>query len=167
MASSMYDFKGTNISGDAVDLSKYKGHVCIVVNVASKWGATDREYKQLQQLHDQFSGREGDGLRILAFPCNQFGKQEPGSSEEIIAFAAGYNFKGDIFEKCDVNGKNAHPLWEWMKSQKNGRGTLGDNIKWNFTKFLIDQNGQVVCREATTTHSITLEPKIQKLYDNK
>ena len=99
----------------------------------------------------------------MAFPCNQFGKQEPGSDAEIVEFVKKYNFAGDLAAKCDVNGKEAHPLWAWMKKQKNGRGTLGDDIKWNFTKFLIDQDGQVVCRETTTTPAINLAPAIEKL----
>ncbi|TSP09094.1 Phosphatidylinositol 4-phosphate 5-kinase type-1 gamma [Bagarius yarrelli] len=86
------------------------------------------------------------GLRILGFPCNQFGKQEPGTEAEIKEFAKGYNAEFDLFSKIDVNGDNAHPLWKWMKDQPNGKGTLGNNIKWNFTKFLIDREGQVVKR---------------------
>ncbi|KAI4039232.1 glutathione peroxidase 4, partial [Homo sapiens] len=86
------------------------------------------------------------GLRILAFPCNQFGKQEPGSNEEIKEFAAGYNVKFDMFSKICVNGDDAHPLWKWMKIQPKGKGILGNAIKWNFTKFLIDKNGCVVKR---------------------
>uniref|UniRef100_A0AAR2LBZ9 Glutathione peroxidase n=1 Tax=Pygocentrus nattereri TaxID=42514 RepID=A0AAR2LBZ9_PYGNA len=86
------------------------------------------------------------GLRILGFPCNQFGKQEPGSEEEIKEFAQGYNAEFDLFSKIDVNGDGAHPLWKWMKEQPKGKGTLGNNIKWNFTKFLIDKEGHVVKR---------------------
>ncbi|KAB0391029.1 hypothetical protein E2I00_006598, partial [Balaenoptera physalus] len=94
-------------------------------------------------LHARFAER---GLRILAFPCNQFGKQEPGSNAEIKEFAAGYNVKFDMFSKICVNGDDAHPLWKWMKVQPKGRGMLGNAIKWNFTKFLIDKNGCVVKR---------------------
>ncbi|KAG7456727.1 hypothetical protein MATL_G00239020 [Megalops atlanticus] len=86
------------------------------------------------------------GLRILGFPCNQFGKQEPGTEEEIKEFAKGYNAEFDLFSKIDVNGDNAHPLWKWMKEQPKGKGTLGNNIKWNFTKFLINREGHVVKR---------------------
>ncbi|KAK2542261.1 Gpx4 [Columba guinea] len=86
------------------------------------------------------------GLRILGFPCNQFGKQEPGDNAAIKAFAEGYGVKFDMFSKIDVNGDDAHPLWKWMKEQPKGRGTLGNAIKWNFTKFLINREGQVVKR---------------------
>lgn len=86
------------------------------------------------------------GLRILGFPCNQFGNQEPGTEEQIKDFAKGYNAEFDLFSKIDVNGDNAHPLWKWMKSQPHGKGTFGNNIKWNFTKFLINKEGQVVKR---------------------
>jgi len=152
----------------------------VIVNVASKWGVTDSEYKALNQLYSDVSSHtlklyrlllyvkyasKENGLRILAFPCNQFGKQEPGTDADIKAFADGKGFQGDLFQKIDVNGKNAHPLFTWMKKQKNGRGTLGDDIKWNFTKFLIDQTGQVVCREGTTTNSAKLAPRIEKLLE--
>nr|XP_006125033.3 phospholipid hydroperoxide glutathione peroxidase [Pelodiscus sinensis] len=86
------------------------------------------------------------GLRILGFPCNQFGKQEPGDESQIKQFVASYGVKFDMFSKIEVNGNNAHPLWKWMKEQPKGRGLLGNAIKWNFTKFLIDREGQVVKR---------------------
>lgn len=86
------------------------------------------------------------GLRILAFPCNQFGHQEPGTPEEIKAVAAKFGVKFDLFSKIEVNGEGAHPLWKWMKNQPKGRGTLGNAIKWNFSKFLINKEGQVVKR---------------------
>uniref|UniRef100_V9L3D9 Glutathione peroxidase n=1 Tax=Callorhinchus milii TaxID=7868 RepID=V9L3D9_CALMI len=86
------------------------------------------------------------GLRILGFPCNQFGKQEPGSNAEIKEFAKGFDVNFDMFSKVEVNGENAHPLWKWLKDQPKGKGTLGNAIKWNFTKFLINREGQVVKR---------------------
>ncbi|KAF7237085.1 Phospholipid hydroperoxide glutathione peroxidase [Varanus komodoensis] len=95
---------------------------------------------------EKYSRYAEKGLRILAFPCNQFGKQEPGTNEEIKAFAAGYGVTFDMFGKIEVNGDGAHPLWKWMKSQPKGRGSLGNAIKWNFTKFLINKEGQVVKR---------------------
>ncbi|TNM97811.1 hypothetical protein fugu_014057 [Takifugu bimaculatus] len=88
------------------------------------------------------------GLSILGFPCNQFGGQEPGTNAEIKDFANGFNAKFDLFAKIDVNGDKAHPLWKWMKAQPKGKGTLGNNIKWNFTKFLINREGEVVKRYA-------------------
>lgn len=100
-------------------------------------------YTQLVDLHARYAEK---GLRILAFPCNQFGKQEPGDDAQIKAFAEGYGVKFDMFSKIEVNGDGAHPLWKWMKEQPKGRGTLGNAIKWNFTKFLINREGQVVKR---------------------
>jgi len=158
----MFDFSAKLNNGEEISLKKYEGHPCVIVNVASKWGVTDSEYKALNQLYSDYANKE-NGLRILAFPCNQFGKQEPGTDADIKAFADGKGFQGDLFQKIDVNGKNAHPLFTWMKKQKNGRGTLGDDIKWNFTKFVIDQKGEVVCREGTTTSSAKLAPRIEKL----
>jgi len=158
----MFDFKATLNNGEEISLAKYEGHPCVVVNVASKWGKTDSEYKALNQLYSDYADKE-NGLRILAFPCNQFGKQEPGTDAEVKAFADGKGYKGDLFQKIDVNGGDAHPLWKWMKKQPNGKGTLTNDIKWNFTKFLIDQSGNVVCREGTTTSSAKLAPKIEKL----
>nr|XP_003230816.2 PREDICTED: phospholipid hydroperoxide glutathione peroxidase, mitochondrial [Anolis carolinensis] len=97
------------------------------------------------------------GLRILAFPCNQFGKQEPGTEADIKAFAAGYGVKFDMFSKIEVNGEGAHPLWKWMKSQPKGRGTLGNAIKWNFSKFLINKEGQVVKRYSPMDDPVVIE----------
>lgn len=94
-------------------------------------------------MHASYAER---GLRILGFPCNQFASQEPGTEAEIKEFAKGYNAEFDLFSKIDVNGDNAHPLWKWMKVQSKGKGFLTNNIKWNFTKFLINKEGQVVKR---------------------
>uniref|UniRef100_A0A8C8UF71 Glutathione peroxidase n=1 Tax=Peromyscus maniculatus bairdii TaxID=230844 RepID=A0A8C8UF71_PERMB len=141
-ARSMHEFSAKDIDGHMVCLDKYKGYVCIVTNVASQ-GKTDVNYTQLVDLHARYAEC---GLRILAFPCNQFGKQEPGSNQEIKEFAAGYNVKFDMYSKICVNGDDAHPLWKWMKIQPKGRGMLGNAIKWNFTKFLIDKNGCVMKR---------------------
>lgn len=97
------------------------------------------------------------GLRILAFPCNQFGKQEPGTDAEIKEFAEGFGVKFDMFSKIEVNGDGAHPLWKWMKNQPKGRGTLGNAIKWNFSKFLINKEGQVVKRFSPMDDPLTME----------
>ncbi|VTJ62142.1 Hypothetical predicted protein [Marmota monax] len=126
---SMHDFSAKDIDGHMVCLDKYKGFVCIVTN--------------LVDLHALYAEC---GLRILAFPCNQFGRQEPGTNKEIKEFAASYNVKFDMYSKICVNGEDAHPLWKWMKVQPKGRGMLGNAIKWNFIKFLIDKNGCVVKR---------------------
>lgn len=160
--SSLHDFKATLNNGEEISLSRYAGHPLVVVNVASKWGVTDSEYKALQSLHESYANQE-KGLRILAFPCNQFGKQEPGSDDKIAEFVKKYNFQGELFQKIEVNGKNAHPLWAWMKTTSKGKGTLGNDIKWNFTKFVVDRAGQVVDRAATTTSSAKLAPQIEKL----
>lgn len=102
------------------------------------------------------------GLRILAFPCNQFGGQEPGTEAEIKEFAKGFNAEFDLFSKIDVNGDNAHPLWKWMKAQPNGKGFMGNSIKWNFTKFLINKEGDVVKRYAPTDDPSVVEKDLPK-----
>lgn len=160
MAKSAHEFDVLMNDGSTQSMSVYKGHPVLVVNGASKWGVTDREYTQLQQLVDQFSPR---GVKFIVFPCNQFGGQEPLDDPAIKTFLEKYKYTGDLTAKCDVNGDNAHPLWAWMKKQKNGKGTLTNNIKWNFTKFLLDAEGKVVCREATTTEMKKLAPAIEKL----
>ncbi|KAI5930886.1 Phospholipid hydroperoxide glutathione peroxidase [Manis javanica] len=139
-AHSMHEFSAKDIDGHMVNLDKYRGFVCIVTN--------------LVDLHARYAEC---GLRILAFPCNQFGKQEPGSNAEIKEFAAGYNVKFDMYSKICVNGDDAHPLWKWMKAQPKGRGTLGNAIKWNFTKFLIDKNGCVVKRYGPMEEPLVIE----------
>ncbi|XP_065331505.1 uncharacterized protein Gtpx isoform X2 [Cloeon dipterum] len=159
-ASSIYDFTVKDIKGNEVSLEKYKGHVCIIVNVASKCGLTATNYKELAELHDKY--HESKGLRILAFPCNQFGGQEPGSSEDIVCFAMKNNANFDLFEKVDVNGDNASPLWKYLKSKQGG--TLGNFIKWNFTKFVIDKNGQPVERHGPTDEPLKFEKNLEKYW---
>jgi len=153
------DLEAKDIDGGIVKMSEFLGHPTIIVNVASQWGVTDREYTQLQQLINTF----GDDLKVLAFPCNQFGKQEPGTAKEIKEFVKKYNFTGRLFTKCDVNGADAHPVFQWLKAQDAGSGTLTDNIKWNFTKFLLDKQGKVVGRWGTVTAAGDLEKEIRKL----
>jgi len=159
-ASSVYDFDYIDIDGVTQSMSRYKGHVLIVVNVASKWGKTAVNYKELTALHEKYG--ESAGLRILGFPCNQFGGQEPGTEAEIKKFAEGYGVKWDLASKIDVNGDNAHPLWKYLKSKKGG--TLGKFIKWNFTKFLIGADGQVVERYGPTTNPMEMEGDLNKLF---
>ncbi|MFN7476757.1 MAG: glutathione peroxidase [Burkholderiales bacterium] len=144
---SAYDFHIHTLLGEAVDLKDYAGQVTLVVNVASQCGFTP-QYAGLQALHDQFHAR---GFSVLAFPCNQFGAQEPGNAEEIAQFCERqYGVTFPVFEKIDVNGAKAHPLYQFLVKQK--RGVLGtEAIKWNFTKFLIDRHGQVLKRYAPTT----------------
>jgi len=160
-ATSIYEFTVKDIDGNDVTLEKYKGHVCLIVNVATKWGFTDKNYKQLQALHDELA--ETKGLRILAFPCNQFGSQEPGTNEEIKAFATGtYGVKFDIFAKINVNGDSADPLWKYLKHKQGG--TLGDFIKWNFSKFLINKDGQPVKRYAPNVEPNTISKDFDQYF---
>lgn len=159
-ATSIYDFHARDIHGNDVSLDKYRGHVSIIVNVASNCGLTDVNYKELVELYERYG--EKNGLRILAFPSNQFGGQEPGSSEDILSFIKKYNVTFDVFEKVDVNGDTAHPLWKWLKTQADG--LLTNSIKWNFTKFIIDKQGKVVSRFSPTTKPLELEVTLQQYF---
>ncbi|CAG9762371.1 unnamed protein product [Ceutorhynchus assimilis] len=152
-AKSIYEFTVKDIKGNDVSLEKYRGHVCIIVNVASACGLTNSNYADLNELYTKY---EDKGLKILAFPCNQFGHQESGSNDQICEFVSKKNVKFDLFDKVNVNGADAHPLWVYLKSKQGG--TLGSFIKWNFTKFVVDKEGQVVER-----HSPTSSPKDIKL----
>lgn len=159
-ATSIYEFKANNIQGEEISLDKYAGHVCIIVNVASRCGHTKSNYEQLVKLHEEYG--DGKGLKILAFPCNQFGSQEPGDSAKICKFAEDRNVKFDMFEKINVNGPNAHPLWNYLKSKLEGPN--GKNIKWNFTKFIIDKSGQPVERFTPTTKPVALVDTLAKYW---
>ncbi|XP_051158612.1 uncharacterized protein LOC127279987 isoform X1 [Leptopilina boulardi] len=160
-ATSIYDFTAKSIKGEDVPLSKYKGHVCLIVNVASKCGLTKTNYKELNELYDKFA--ESEGLRILAFPCNQFNGQEPGTADDICSFADREKVKFDLFEKIDVNGDNTHPLWKYLKKEQGG--TLGSFIKWNFTKFIVNKEGKVVERHGPNVDPNNLEPSLRKYFD--
>ncbi|KAJ9445110.1 putative phospholipid hydroperoxide glutathione peroxidase 6 [Diplonema papillatum] len=159
VSQSAYDFQAKTIDGDVVELSKYKGKPLIVVNVASQCGFTDSGYKSLVALQEKYNGK----FEVLAFPCNQFGGQEPGTSSEICSLAQErYKFKGKLMDKVDVNGDAAHPLWKWMKEQASG--VFGTNsVKWNFTKFLIDKNGHVVRRYSAIDSAESLEKDLAAL----
>ncbi|KAK2582110.1 hypothetical protein KPH14_004482 [Odynerus spinipes] len=159
-AKSIYDFTAKSIKGDEIPLSKYKGHVCLIVNVASKCGLTPTNYKELNELYDEYA--ESKGLRILAFPCNQFNSQEPGGSEDICTFADQHKVKFDLFEKIDVNGDNAHPLWKYLKKEQGG--TFGNFIKWNFTKFIVDKEGKVVERHGPNVDPSKLKENLEKYF---
>jgi glutathione peroxidase len=136
------NFKVKSITGKEVDLSKYQGKVVLVVNTASECGNTP-QYKQLEELHEKY-GKEG--LSVLGFPCNQFGKQEPGSDEDIVKFCeSNYKVKFDLFSKVDVNGDSAAPFYKYLTAtdaKPRGKG----KVKWNFEKFLIGRDGSVVAR---------------------
>lgn len=161
-ATSVYDFHANDILEKNVPLEKYRGHVLIIVNVASNCGLTDTNYKQLQQLYNKYSEKEG--LRILAFPSNQFAGQEPGTSEEIFNFVKQYNVTFDMFEKIDVNGENAHPLWKWLKIQKGGEGLITNDIKWNFTKFIVNKEGKVMNRFPPSTEPLNMEETLKNYF---
>uniref|UniRef100_A0A8D3DF00 Glutathione peroxidase n=1 Tax=Scophthalmus maximus TaxID=52904 RepID=A0A8D3DF00_SCOMX len=145
-ATSIYDFSATDIDGNVVSLEKYR-YVYSTASMVSfnllQPSKTPVNYSQFAQMYATYAER---GLRILAFPSNQFGNQEPGSESQIKKFAQSYDAQFDMFSKIDVNGAGAHPLWKWLKDQPNGRGFLGNSIKWNFTKFLINREGQVMKR---------------------
>ncbi|PON68657.1 Glutathione peroxidase [Trema orientale] len=155
----LYDFTVKDIDGKETPLSKFKGKVLLIVNVASKCGLTTGNYSELSHLYEKYKTQ---GFEILAFPCNQFGGQEPGSNPEIKQFAC-TRFKAEfpIFDKVDVNGPNTAPVYQFLKSSAGG--FLGDVIKWNFEKFLVDKNGKVVERYAPTTSPFQIEKDIQKL----
>jgi len=151
--SSIHQFQAYDIDGNLVKLDKYRGQAALIVNVASAWGLTATNYKQLVELHEKYRPH----LAVLAFPCNQFGSQEPGSNEDIKNFAKKYNVQFDLFSKIKVNGKDEDPLWKFLKSKQGG--IMGDAIKWNFTKFLADAEGVPIARYSPKTNPI---PKIEK-----
>jgi glutathione peroxidase len=157
--SSFYDFSANSLDGKPVALKDFAGKVLLVVNTASKCGFTP-QYEGLEALYEQYRER---GLAVLGFPCNQFGAQEPGTAEEIGSFCQkNYGVSFPMFEKIDVNGDTAHPLYRWLKSS--AKGVLGSEaIKWNFTKFLIDRNGKVVDRFAPTTKPEDLKANVEAL----
>ena len=155
---SIYDFTAKLNNGSDESLADYKGRVLLIVNTASECGFTP-QYKGLQELYAKYKDR---GFAILGFPCDQFGHQEPGSDADIRSFCdINYGVTFPLFSKIEVNGDNADPLYKWLKSEKGG--LLGDNIKWNFTKFLVDKKGNVVERYAPTTPPVSIEPEIEKL----
>ncbi len=143
---SIYDFEAKDINGNVKKLSEFKGSALLVVNTASKCGFTP-QFDGLEKLFKNYSNK---GFQILGFPCNQFGSQEPGDENEIKNFCSlTYNVTFPMFAKVEVNGNNAHPLYKYLK--KNSKGFLGTEfIKWNFTKFLIGKNGEVLKRYAPT-----------------
>ncbi|KAK9716567.1 hypothetical protein RND81_06G242600 [Saponaria officinalis] len=156
---SIYNLTVKDAHGNDVSLSDYKGKVLLIVNVASKCGMTNSNYAELNQLYDKYKDQ---GLQVLAFPCNQFGDEEPGSNTEIVDFVC-TRFKSEfpIFDKIEVNGENAAPLYKYLKLGK--WGIFGDDIQWNFAKFLVDKSGQVVGRYYPTTSPLSIEYDIKKL----
>ena len=154
----IYDFKVRNAKGVEVPMTDYQGKVLLIVNTATGCGFTP-QYEGLQKLYDKYKDK---GLEILDFPCNQFGHQAPGTEEEIQEFCTlKYKTTFPLFAKIDVNGENAEPLFQFLKKEKGG--FLGDDIKWNFTKFLISRDGTVVDRYAPATKPEKIESDILKL----
>lgn len=164
-SSTIYEFTVKDIDGNDLTLEKYKGHVCLIVNVASACGHTKVNYEQLVELHKQYA--ESKGLRILAFPCNQFGSQEKGTNEKIKEFAKKKGVEFDMFAKIDVKGKNADPLYTFLINTlpKVTSGTeTGRDVKWNFTKFIINKEGKPVERYHATTKPLNLVESLEKLF---
>lgn len=159
MTNTFHSFEVQDATGKQVSLEQYKGKVVLVVNVASKCGFTP-QYTGLEALYEKYQER---GFVVLGFPCNQFGAQEAGSDQEIQQFCSlTYNVKFPVFAKVDVNGEKAAPVFNWLKV--NASGLLGtEAIKWNFTKFLIDQNGKVLKRYAPQTEPVDISKDIESL----
>ncbi|SQD76768.1 glutathione peroxidase [Moritella yayanosii] len=155
----LYDFEVTTITGKQKKLSDYKGQAVLIVNTASKCGFTN-QYAELEELQQTYASK---GLAILGFPCNQFKQQEKGSDADINAFCQlNFGVTFDMFSKIDVNGDNAAPLYKWLKSE--ATGLLGSKgIKWNFTKFLVNRDGDVVDRFAPTLSPKGMVKDIEKL----
>ncbi|MGL4761161.1 MAG: glutathione peroxidase [Sarcina sp.] len=154
-----YDFKANDINGKEVSMGEYKGKVVLVVNTASKCGLTP-QFEGLEALYKEYKDK---GFEILGFPCNQFAGQEPNdgaSAQNICQLNYGVTFK--MFDKIEVNGGNAHPLYKYLREQK--KGLLGSKIKWNFSKFLIDSKGNVIERFAPITKPESLKSEIEKLF---
>ena len=153
-----YDFSATAIDGTERLLADYKGKVLLVVNTASQCGFTP-QYRGLEKVYQEYVDR---GLVVLGFPCDQFGHQEPGDEEEIAEFCElNFGVTFPLFAKVEVNGDGAHPLYRWLRSEKGG--LLGSRVKWNFTKFLIDADGQVIKRYGSTTTPEDIKDDIETL----
>ena len=156
---SVYDYSAKTLDGQDVSLADYRGQVLLIVNTASKCGFTP-QYEGLEALYRDYKDR---GLTVLGFPCNQFGAQEPGNAEEIASFCSlTYDVTFPMLAKIDVNGPSAHPLYAFLKKEQ--KGLLGtEGIKWNFTKFLIGRDGEVVERFASTTKPEDLKVAVEAL----
>ena len=154
----VFDFEVTTIEGKSLSLREYAGKVLLIVNVASQCGFTG-QYAGLETLYRQFHPR---GFEVLGFPCNQFGKQEPGSEAEIQTFCSSkFSVRFPLFAKIEVNGPHADPLFVYLKDKK--RGLLGRRIVWNFTKFLVNRSGMPVARYAPLTQPEKIAPDIERL----
>jgi len=161
---SVYDFSGDRLDGTPLSLENFRGKVLLIVNTASQCGFTP-QYQGLQALYEKYAPQ---GLEILGFPCNQFGQQEPGTSQEIQNFCESrYGVTFTLFSKVEVNGPNAHPLFQYLTRSAPGLAIplmgSAEAIKWNFTKFLVDRQGQVVQRYGSMTKPEDLETDLKKL----
>ena len=155
---SIYDFSARSLAGEDTPIRRFEGKVLLIVNTASACGFTP-QYKGLEALQQQYGAR---GFSVLGFPCNQFGRQEPGSAAQIGEFCAtNYAVSFPMFDKIEVNGDNAHPLYQYLRREKTG--LLGSAIKWNFTKFLVDRSGKVIGRYPPTTTPQSLTREIEAL----
>jgi glutathione peroxidase len=161
-AETLYSISAPLLDGRTVSLNEFKGRVLVIVNTASQCGFTP-QYAGLEQLYREYKER---GLEVLGFPCNQFGEQEPGSAEQIGAFCEkNYGVSFPMFAKIDVNGPNAHPLYQFLRGER--KGIFGtEAIKWNFTKFLIDREGHVVERFGPSTEPKAMASQIESLLAN-
>ena len=159
MSEEIYQYSGLDMQGNQKSMGEFKGQVVLVVNTASKCGFTP-QFKGLEKLYSKYKEK---GLAVLGFPCNQFANQDPGSNEDITEFCElNYGVTFPMFQKVDVNGDDAHPLFQYLKKQ--APGVLGTQaIKWNFTKFLVNQDGQVVARFAPKDTPEKIESEIVKL----
>lgn len=154
----IYDFTVKDIQGNDLSLEEFKGKVMLIVNTASNCGFT-KQYDGLQKLYEKYKDQ---GFVVLGFPCNQFGKQEPGDEKEIANFCTDtFNVTFPMMSKIEVNGENAHPLYKFLKKEKGG--VLGDEIKWNFTKFLVDKEGNLVDRFAPQKTPEEIEDDVKEL----
>ena len=155
---SVYEFQAKTIHGEEKSLKDYEGNVLLIVNTASKCGFTP-QFEGLQKLYDEM---DGEDFEILGFPCNQFGGQDPGSNEEIEEFCqANYGVSFPMFSKVDVKGDHAHPLFNYLTKEQ--KGLLTEDIKWNFTKFLVDKDGKVVDRFPPQKEPAKIKKEIEKL----
>lgn len=158
MHSNIFEFDAKKLNGENISLKEFEGKTIVIVNTASKCGLTP-QYEGLENLYKKYKDK---GLVILGFPCNQFGQQEKGTAEEISEFCEiNYGVSFPMFDKVEVNGTNAHPIFKYLKSKL--RGIFGSDIKWNFTKFIIDKNGNPVKRFAPTTKPEKMESYLQKI----
>ena len=154
----MYDFTANDITGNPVDFAGFKDKAMLIVNTASKCGFTP-QFDGLEKLHQTYKDK---GLVVIGFPCNQFGGQDPAENSEIGSFCQkNYGVSFLMMEKVDVNGKDAHPIFKWLKRQEGG--FLTDGIKWNFTKFLVNKEGDVIGRYGSTTKPEALSKDIEKV----